>query len=386
MSLITFALSLYVCASLLWHLKKRRYWALLIAPPIVLGAVKLKLLQYMWPGGTFIYPEAPRLVQIAAGWAYVLFVVILLLVLLRDVLLLVIWACSKRLKARIMPHYGLVGLLLFACSVVIASIGCWQSMLVPEVRVESVTLPALPEAQKGFKIAVLADIHATPVDDEKYVAEIVRRTMEQKPDIIVLPGDVSDGDVALRRKQIAPLCKLKAPYGVYASMGNHEYYSGYNEWKAELEAMGIKVLVNESRELAPNFYIAAVGDPSGDKGFPGQSYHTPGVNYVTALKGVRGSVILLAHQPKPTSELELMQRCGRFSEVSGILQISGHTHGGMMWGFADLVIAPFNAGMVAGLYARNECLQVYVSRGAGLWPGFPLRVGVPSEITLIHLH
>jgi predicted MPP superfamily phosphohydrolase len=63
------------------------------------------------------------------------------------------------------------------------------------------------------------------------------------------------------------------------------------------------------------------------------------------------------------------------------LQLSGHTHGGMMWGLNQLV-ATMNRGLVSGMYDR-EPLTVYVSNGTCLWNGFPVRLGVPAELLLI---
>ena len=84
--------------------------------------------------------------------------------------------------------------------------------------------------------------------------------------------------------------------------------------------------------------------------------------------------LLLAHQPKPAAE----------AAKSGVaLQVSGHTHGGMIVGI-DRLVARFNAGFVAGSY-RVGNLRLYVSRGSGIWNGFPIRLGVPSEITLLRL-
>ena len=84
--------------------------------------------------------------------------------------------------------------------------------------------------------------------------------------------------------------------------------------------------------------------------------------------------LLLAHQPKPAAE----------AAKSGVaLQVSGHTHGGMIVGI-DRLVARFNAGFVAGSYRVGD-LRLYVSRGSGIWNGFPIRLGVPSEITLLRL-
>ena len=85
-------------------------------------------------------------------------------------------------------------------------------------------------------------------------------------------------------------------------------------------------------------------------------------------------ILLLAHRPAQAKS----------AARSGIsLQLSGHTHGGMIRGL-DWVVAQFNGGFVSGLYEVNG-MKLYVSNGTGIWNGFPIRLGRPAEITLITL-
>lgn len=95
-----------------------------------------------------------------------------------------------------------------------------------------------------------------------------------------------------------------------------------------------------------------------------------------ALHGIPGDapIILLAHQPKEASAA---------AKAGVALQLSGHTHGGMILGL-DRLVARFNKGFVSGLYRVGE-MQLYVTNGTALWNGFALRIGVPSELTVITL-
>src|SRR6185369_3150582 len=79
----------------------------------------------------------------------------------------------------------------------------------------------------------------------KFLEHVVERANGAKPDAIVITGDLVDGSVASLREQIAPLAKLQARYGVYFVTGNHEYYSGVDEWLTELARLGVRVLRNE---------------------------------------------------------------------------------------------------------------------------------------------
>ena len=385
-------LAIYLCVSLALAVRLNWVFRVLLVLPLFIGGFKLSLLPLIWGGGTFISPEAPRWALLVSGACYVFLILLFGLILLRDVfgllMLLLQWLLPV-LKGFLIRKFGgllrllgSLGLAAYALAALATIYGTHQAMQVPDVRVERLLMPQLPAELSGLRVVVLADIHATALNDERYVAELVRRSNLLEADLVLLPGDVSDGDVALRRSQVAPLRDLKARYGVFASMGNHEYYSGYTDWLAELRSLGMDVLVNEHREIVPGLVLAGVADPVGAFDFPGRNGQLlPRVDMQAAiaghgrLAGREEAIVLMSHQPITA----------RAAAAAGAdLQVSGHTHGGMMWGFAQLVIAPHNGGFVAGLYELDEML-LYVSRGAGLWPGFTLRLGVPGEITLLIL-
>ncbi len=363
------ALALYLIISMLLS-PHDAYWPLwVMALPLLISAFKVEILGYIWSGGSYISPEAPRSVLIISSCLYSWLVVFTILIIIRDASALLLSFINYPLPM------NLLGLIALIISFALATWGTWIGLQAPNVREQTVHIEGLPEACKGLKIAVLADIHATSVNHSGFVQELVHRTNALKADVIVLPGDMVDGAVSLRAADVAPLAQLNAPLGVFAVAGNHEYYSGYQSWMAKFRTLGIRMLENSNVELMKGLTLAGVGDPVGDEGYPGQSYAVPGVDIAAALDGVKGSVILLAHQPCVAQE----------AESFGIdLQISGHTHGGMMLGLDRWIVAPHNKGFVAGLYQYGQS-QVYVSRGAGIWPGFTLRLGVPGEISLITL-
>ena len=96
-----------------------------------------------------------------------------------------------------------------------------------------------------------------------------------------------------------------------------------------------------------------------------------------ALKGVpeKTPVILLNHRPSADAR--------KAAEKGVALQLSGHTHGGMMLGL-NLFVKMFNSGFVSGWY-QVDAMLLYVSNGTGIWNGFPVRIGCPSEITVLTL-
>jgi len=203
------------------------------------------------------------------------------------------------------------------------------------------------------------------------VEDVVRRTNALEPDLIVLAGDFVDGRVDQLGYKLEPLKNLRAKYGVYGIPGNHEYYSGYREWMAFLRTLGIDMLENEHREPAGDLLVVAGVT---DRAARMRKMEEPDVKKALAGAPEKSFKILLAHQPAHTREA---------AEAGADLQLSGHTHGGMIVGL-DRVIAGLNYGYVSGMYDVGK-MKLYVSRGTSLWKGFPIRLGVPSEITVVTL-
>lgn len=240
---------------------------------------------------------------------------------------------------------------------------------IPAVKKVNVSLSRFPAPMNGFRIVQLTDIHVGPTIDGAWLEDIVTRVNELDADVVAITGDLVDGDVASLRDHVAPLGKLKAKHGVYFVTGNHEYYSGVDEWIEELTRLGIRVLRNEHVSIggAQGFDLAGVDDWRA-KGF-GRGH---GADLERALAGrdEAREVILLAHQPKQAPE----------AARHGVgLQLSGHTHAGQIfpWGFFVRIDQPFVAGL-----DRLEGLQIYTSAGTGYW-GPPMRLAAPSEITLL---
>ena len=203
------------------------------------------------------------------------------------------------------------------------------------------------------------------------IRKIVERTNALNPDIVIIAGDFVDGTVPVHGDDLRPLADLKARYGVFGVPGNHEYYSGYEEWMEFLPTLGIRMLHNEHVQTGGGAVVlAGVTDPVA--GIMGKE--VPDIRKALAGAPEKGVRILAAHQPRLAPEA---------AEHGVDLQVSGHTHGGMIAGI-DRLVARFNEGFVSGLYTVGG-MKLYVSNGAGIWNGFPIRIGVPSEIVLIRL-
>lgn len=267
-----------------------------------------------------------------------------------------------------LPAWGFdarrVSLMILTGAAVLTAVGVFQARRPRVVRV-AVPILNLPPDLTGLRIVQLSDLHVGPTIRRRFVEAVVDTTNGLAPDLIAVTGDVADGFVPELRDHVAPLGALRAPLGTFFVTGNHEYYWDPRGWMLELERLGIAVLSNEHRLLVRGngrLLLAGVTDLSAAS------------NPRAAVAGAPDSDVrvLLAHQPRSAFAAR---------DAGFHLQLSGHTHGGQYFPFNVLVrlFQPF----VAGLH-RLEAMWLYVSRGTGYW-GPPLRLGAPSEITLIEL-
>lgn len=237
------------------------------------------------------------------------------------------------------------------------------------VRRVRVPLARLPRAASGYAIVQLTDVHVGPTLGRDFVEQIVRETNALSPDMVVITGDLVDGTVEQLKALVEPLADLRARDGVYFVTGNHEYYSGADEWIAYLCTIGIRVLRNERVPIPSGFDLAGVDDASAHRMLP---HHGQDIPKALAGRDPSRAVVLLAHQPKAAPE----------ATKAGVdLQLSGHVHNGQLVPFNWL--ARLDQPYIAGLY-RAEGTTIYVSSGTGYW-GPPMRVGSRAEITRIEL-
>ena len=240
------------------------------------------------------------------------------------------------------------------------------------VERHTVSLNGLPEIFKGFKIVQISDLHIGQMMTGAKLQEIVDQVNSLQADLIAITGDLVDGNTEKLFGEIAALKDLKAEQGVYFVTGNHEYYSGADDWTTAIEKMGIKVLNNANVKIKKAnewFYLAGVTDHEGKK-FGAK--HASDFN--KALSGLDNSKkkILLAHQPIAVIEA---------AEYKTDLVLAGHTHGGQVWPFNYLVYLqqPYVKG-----FHQHKSTTLYINQGTGCW-GPPLRLDSYNEITEITL-
>ncbi|MER7894132.1 metallophosphoesterase [Micromonospora sp. NPDC094482] len=242
----------------------------------------------------------------------------------------------------------------------------------PELDRVRIPLAKLPRSMDGLRIATVSDIHLGPLLGRGHTERIVAAINRLDADLVAVVGDLVDGTVAELGEAAAPLRDLRSRYGNFFVTGNHEYYSGVEEWVREVDRLGLRVLQNQRVEIPARggvLDLAGVNDVSG-----AQLSAAAGPDYAAALgdRDPARPVVLLAHQPIAAVEA---------AKFGVDLQLSGHTHGGQM--------VPFNLAVkleqpvVSGL-GEVDGTKVYVTNGAGFW-GPPVRVGANPQITLVEL-
>jgi predicted MPP superfamily phosphohydrolase len=268
-------------------------------------------------------------------------------------------------------HGSAVAVPLLALAV--SAIGFVNARRLARIKRVDVPIAGLPQELDGYAIAQISDIHVGPTIKRGYLNAIVNKVNALKPDAIAVTGDLVDGSVQRLALHTAPLSRLAAPDGVFFVTGNHEYYSGAEQWIAEVRRLGLRVLMNEHvirRRGQASLMIAGVTDYTAQHFNPAHK-SDPLLAAAGAPDGLAVKV-LLAHQPRSAQAA---------ADAGFDLQLSGHTHGGQF--FPWNLFVPLQQPFVAGLN-RVRSLWVYTSRGTGYW-GPPKRFGAPSEITLVRL-
>ncbi len=237
----------------------------------------------------------------------------------------------------------------------------------PVVKKIEIRLPL----KKEVKMAMVSDIHMGTLVGQNRLSHIVDKINAMKPDIVVFAGDVVDEDVGpvIRQNLGSALLKIKAPLGVYAITGNHEYIGGAGSAVRYLQEHGIKVLRDTSVLIDNNFYLIGREDKDSRR-FSGL-IRKPVSELVQGLTGEYAK-ILLDHQP-----FDLQN-----AAASGIdLSLSGHTHHGQLWPFNLITNAVFERSYG---YLKKENTHYYISCGAGTW-GPPVRTSSRPEIVELSL-
>ena len=249
----------------------------------------------------------------------------------------------------------------------IGGYGFWEASQIGVTRIE-VPLRHLPPDLDGLSVVHLSDVHYGMLHENGRLSDLVRRVNEMKPDLVVFTGDLVDAAVSHMEEMASPLSSLRARLGLFAVMGNHEFYAGANRAEAIMRQAGIQVLRNEVQVLPGKLQILGIDDPAVARtGRPLADFN----GLMKALDPEKPSIFLY-HQPV------------RFEEASAAgvgLQLSGHIHGPQLWPMVPLVRLVYPR--MQGLF-KLEDTYLFISRGVGTG-GPAMRLASPPEIVHITL-
>lgn len=291
--------------------------------------------------------------------------------------LLILGIC-KLIAPKIIRFFPIwaTGLSMITCvSIVYALL---QALQPPKLYTQSLTLPNL---SIPLRVLQISDLHigGSYLTNSK-LQKIIEQSNATSPDLILLTGDIVDAPSQSVLSSIKLLGDLKAKYGVFYALGNHEYFYDTNNILQELSKLGIKTLVNENYILSvdskPILNIAGIADFNASKYqklYPNKSMIFPDMQKILNSLNPNLPSILLSHQPKVIASLP--------SPSPFALIFSGHTHGGQIFPFNYLI--KLEQPFVKGLHSLNDG-QIYINQGTAFW-GIPMRLGSECELTLFEI-
>jgi uncharacterized protein len=237
----------------------------------------------------------------------------------------------------------------------------------------------LPAGLDGFTIIQISDLHVGPFMDTATLQATVRRINAMAPDLVVITGDIINWGSSCIDEAAEGISGLQAEQGVYAVLGNHDFYCNTESLCGKLEKKGVQMLRNSWREIRPEggglLQLVGIDDPQGQLR---RDMHLPNLKKALQQAPGTGFRILLSHRPTVFDAAAAM----------GVrLTLAGHTHGGQIilpagnvhnWSLARLFYE-----RDYGLYDKNGS-YLYINRGLGV-VGPPMRINCPREITRIVL-
>jgi hypothetical protein len=276
-----------------------------------------------------------------------------------------VWLTQNPEKVRCVTSMVVIGITLLV--VALGHINTW----IPVVKKIQIPIEKQAGNLKSLHIVAFSDVHLGTIIEKRHLRGIVNQVNALNPDIILIPGDVIDEDIApVIHSNVGEVLKqLKAKYGVYAVTGNHEYIGGVDKAKKYLTEHNVQLLNDTVKMIDNSFYLVGREDLT-RRQFSGQQRKT--LPQIMEQVDNQYPIILLDHQP-----LGLDQ-----AVQAGVdLQLSGHTHHGQLWPFNAITNLVFEVSR--GLLKKGNT-HILVSSGIGGW-GPPVRTNSRPEILDITL-
>src|SRR5688572_14955061 len=252
-------------------------------------------------------------------------------------------------------------------SVLLRNLGAHNEVYDLEVTRHEVIVPDLPPAFEGYRISFMTDTHVASFMRRSFYREIVEQSNRFNPDLALFGGDFVTWNRHIPLMADLLTTDLQARDGIYAVLGNHDYWADADSVIAALTARGIRFLVNRSVKIKRGLEaIHLVGIDEIYRGNP---------DYVEAFGDVDRNrpCIAVSHHP------DVVERLG---ERRVDLLLCGHTHGGQIRApfFGAIVIPSRHEGRYDEGFFRLQNVLMYVSRGIGSIP--PIRILCKPELAL----
>jgi uncharacterized protein len=265
-----------------------------------------------------------------------------------------------------------------AAPFVAGAYGLFYGRLNLETTYQRIKLRRLPKAFEGFRIVQLSDLHISPFMTAEEIRRYVAIANQLKAELVVLTGDFLTWDPTAEGAVVQALSALKAPFGVFGCLGNHEIYTETQDSITRLFAAQRTYILRQAR-----MPVQVGVDALNLIGVDFQGRHGPPLPTNAYLRGVERLMmpdtvnILLTHNPNSFD---------RAAQLGIDLSLAGHTHGGQLsleFAHRGLAVGHWDYPYFSGWYERNGS-QLYVNRGIGTI-GFPIRLGARPEITVLEL-
>jgi len=272
-----------------------------------------------------------------------------------------VWLVTRwRVRNASVRTRRIMAAVLWSAAGVISVIGCTIASSTPSVTRLQITVPGA----ETKRFVLISDSHLDAISSKEQWYRTLKAARELRPDAILIPGDLVDDYSRHTEPQVALLRDVFPEMPVYITTGNHEFYSGAEQFKKLCERLQFRLLRQEVETLSLGLSIAGVDD----------KHFIPAHTAVEEIRPkIKGAGIFLSHRPEIARLL---------SNRPMTLVLAGHTHGGQSLPMVFLV-GLGNGGFKAGYYKVGDA-DLYVSRGTGVW-GPPMRLLASPELVLIEV-
>lgn len=234
----------------------------------------------------------------------------------------------------------------------------------------------LPAELEGFRILHLSDMHLRHYTTLSTLEDVMIRAKEHEPHLILVTGDIAD-DLEQLPGALKMVEQFGAPFGYYASLGNHEYFRGVDAVKRVFDRHSVPLFINQGERImvgSTPVFVAGIDDPR-RMGAKEHSFYQQTIDMAVYNSKKNDFVILMSHRPDALD----------YASEKGVhVTLAGHTHGGQIGMGGRSIFEPYwEDRYLWGEYHRGES-TLYTSSGVGHW--FPFRLGCPPEAPIIELH